>query len=77
MKAPHKLFEPFWCSETHMEGDDLVCDLHGFMWESHRQYCNAISKEQEAFLKAALGWYQFKEAILTDVEGYLRFHAGE
>jgi len=70
MDAPHRAFEPFWCADSHWEGEDLVCDTHDWMWVPSRQFCNAISDEQVLFINAALRWYQFTHSILDEVDTY-------
>lgn len=41
----NKTIEPFFCDTGHLEGEDYICDKHGYMWEDTRPFCNAISDD--------------------------------
>ena len=55
MKTLFEVIDPFFCDVnlSHLEGDDLVCQKHGFMWALPRPYCNAISDETIALIEYA------------------------
>lgn len=45
-----KELNPFLCTDWHREGDDIICNLHGFMWPVERPFCNYISDELKELL---------------------------
>jgi len=62
--------EPFYCLEWSYEGDDMVCHKHGFMWEGHRAFCNAISDEMIALITYAGEAYM----ALNDIRSAVNRH---